>query len=88
MPFKNEKSKNIHEKVFYDHIVVKRLWSARFLDLFFSLPLNTMLRLIGMSLIYFTTMNHFNVSFNCWESAAIGLGIGLFFSLGGGRSDR
>lgn len=79
-PFKNKRAKDLHEEAFSDHIVVKRLWSGRFWDLFYSLCINPGLRLIGISLIYFTILNHFNIEFNCWEAATIGLGIGLFVS--------
>lgn len=59
----------------WPHQVIKRKWKTRLLDLL----INSMKywKFIGVIIIYFVLIFHFDINFNFWESTAIGIGLGL-----------
>lgn len=82
--FKTKKISDLHVEIRandvdgWKHQIFKKLWQARFLDWFFSLPGNKISHFIGAYLIYFVLIHHFHIDWNWWEATLIGVGMGLY----------
>lgn len=79
--FKKAKQAHDHVQAYIDtdsawpHQVVKRKWKSRLLD--FLINARPYWKFTGMIIIYLTLIHHFGVTFNIWESLAMGVGMGM-----------
>ena len=59
----------------WHHQLMQRHWKGRFLD--FLIDNRKYWKLTGITIIYFTVINHFGIALNLWEGLAMGFGMGL-----------
>ena len=69
--FKNDETENAY------HVIGKKLWRARLLDLCFDYPWGRLFRFSGGFMILMVIEHHFQIKFTMWESTFLGLGLGL-----------
>lgn len=84
--FTRKKHADKHAALFKDsdeltqnfHVIVKKLWRARLLDIALDYPWGRFFRVVGGFMILMVIEHHFKIDFNMWESTFLGLGIGLY----------
>ena len=83
--FSRKKHADKHAELFKDivpdnsyHIIAKKLWHARFIDLCLDYPWGRFFRLTGGFMLLMVIEHHFQVKFSIWESIALSIGMGLF----------
>lgn len=84
MTFKKKNECDFHIKMFESldgikelsrHKIFTKLWKERALD--WITDNFKYLKLVGVMMIYFALIHHFDVKFNWWEATLIGMGMGL-----------
>ena len=83
--FKRKKEANKHAEIYKDvqpendyHIIVKKKWQGRLLDIALDYPWGKFFRVLGGFMILMVVEHHFKINFSMWESTFLGLGIGLY----------
>lgn len=83
--FTRKKEANKHADLFKTlependcHIIVKKNWRARLLDIALDYPWGRFFRVAGGFMILMVMEHHFKIDFTMWESTFLGLGIGLY----------
>lgn len=84
--FDRKKDANKHALLFKEfdertqnyHVIVKKNWRGRLLDMAFEYPWGRFFRTLGGFMILMVVEHHFKINFSMWESTFLGLGIGLY----------
>jgi hypothetical protein len=70
-------NKQNDEEDIFQHFYYKETWKGRLEDILLDLPLPTILRGIGMLVMYYTILHHFHIDLTMTEATLMGLGMGL-----------
>jgi len=83
--FGRKKHADKHVELFKDneidsayHVIGKKLWRARLLDIYFDYPWSRLFRFVGGFMVLMVIEHHFQITFSIWESTFLGLGLGLY----------
>ncbi len=84
--FKRKKHADKHVDLFKDcdvliqpyHVIVKKLWRARLIDIALEYPWGKLFRVVGGYMIWLVLCHHFQISLSMWEAIFMGIGLGLY----------
>jgi hypothetical protein len=84
--FTRKKHADKHAALFKDadeltknfHVMVKKLWRARLMDLWLDYPWGRLFRVLGGYMIWLVLAHHYQINLTIWEATFMGIGLGLY----------
>lgn len=76
--FNQKEAGDFHQKIFPDHLILKKTIKRRLYEFFCMCPWRTIFRVTGFLIMYYVILSHFNIILSIKEALLMGLGIGMY----------